>query len=437
MITTIRITSVLALLGTLSVACARCGGEDAQRTLAAGDASAAPQSRPSATTDSAPITCETSAVSDWPGWHRVAVSTAFCDCKFDIPADLTKEVGSLDWRPCADGGSECQDLRFTPRPDGVRQYFAVARVSPGKRFLHFTRTLDQAAFEDDVFDLATGKPLAGWRVDALSKCNSSVALGPNVVGLYMSLPHYQSGVVFGTPEELGRNPRFVPQPPDLEGRELRVGQFETSDTTLAFDLQPARAIARARIDSKDYRTALGSGLSWPMVAGDDVYAWSEHGTDGWSQEYLVGPNTGKAALYRGKPNTVVSGFRSDGTTMFWLELSGDANPLALQPKVEVWGAPYTNDPSVLASTAQRIAVIPGPMSPRRHTIAFDGLFAFEWGETAFVVRRSDGAIKQIAAGHGRYFWGTMLVTPTELWSMMGELPSLTGVAISRYSLGVW
>lgn len=274
------------------------------------------------------------------------------------------------------------------------------------------------------------------------------SFGPRVAGTNVALIGYESGGgawsgAHGPPAQTlaAPSPRRLALANPLPGLQY----IHASATKLSFDVQPYGWIEQWPFDSGTVvqsTNKTGASLLLDFVEGDDVYARSVYGTTGWEEEYLVKPD-GTVVLFRAKPKRQIPGMTSDGTSMLWCESYGSSTPSNQQPNVELWAAPYTNDPAILDSTAKKIATLPVGYDCGQ-TIAFQGFFAMSTipFQTAIVVRVSDGAIQQLAAGPGWGFGQLALVSATELWSTMSdESPDgslgFRGVAFARYTLAPW
>jgi hypothetical protein len=145
-------------------------------------------------------------------------------------------------------------------------------------------------------------------------------------------------------------------------RSNRVGRSHRVDSALR--IRPSRSTTRARRSFSSSRdkfslprrlrtTSTTSPLLLDMVWHDDVYATSEHGTAGWSQEYRVNAD-GSTTLFLSVSNAHAGQLRTDGTTLFWTQTYGTPNLNVAQQRVEVWSAPYSSDPAAVAANARRL-----------------------------------------------------------------------------------
>jgi hypothetical protein len=212
-------------------------------------------------------------------------------------------------------------------------------------------------------------------------------------------------------------------------------QAWSSDGTLAFDLEPAKVIAR--VDANKTTLSKGLQLTFPTVVGSDVYAVDQTGTDGWARIMRVNAD-GSQTVYRAVSNHRVATPASDGTTMYWTECYGDPNPAHnQQPNVELWSAPYTSDPSVLATTATKVANLGTNCVWDLQQLAQNGLFFAVSGSNNYVYRKSDGKVLPFSNGPNRTTWYPLFVSQTEYWSIESISFGANGVGFTRLGLDAW
>ena len=332
------------------------------------------------------------------------------------------------------------------RNDGVQSFFTYVQVSSDStgtpQMLLLGTKISDILFQLSIFDLTTKSPVAAWRKDG-SKCSLDGDLFGRQFGVYSfqdALPYL---VGYGKPADLMATLSLLPLPDDIHKGQAGIEIFHVSDTTMVFDIQAGGRVVRTALPpgSAPYVISTlppGVVLSQPFVVGNDVYAWSEYGTgDGWAQQYRIDPD-GSVLLYRGATGRHMSGFASDGTTMFWVELSGDTNAAAkTYPTVEIWSAPYTRDSSVLAKTAALLGTLPGnTLGKDGKAIARGGHYLL--GQTRNVaLARSDGMVKLVAPDNSnRIFYWTPYASDTELWVTESELVPGENSGISFERIGI-
>jgi hypothetical protein len=373
-------------------------------------------------------------ISDWPGFRRL---TEFSPCcHLDIVTDAST-LTQMTWTACDNGTSGCQQWA-APSGDWFADTLQVSRRPDGTpALLETTLNVGGTTFESPIYDLNTSATVGGWRVDTLSGCFADLnPAGPNL-GFFGCTDAYAP--CFGASGSFGSLPAAlkaltVPQP---------VGGLQTSaasSTRFAFDIQPYGWIEQWPFDSGTViqsSNTTGAALLFDFIEGDDVYARSVHGATGWSQEYRVAGD-GSVMLFRSKDNTHIESMTTDGTTLAWCEAYGASTPTNQQPTVEVWTAPYTNDPAILAATAKKLTPLPTAVWCGLG-IAFQGYYAARINatyDTVDVVRLADGATQQVAAGPGWLFGQLGLVSSTEFLSEVGLIKG-GGARFARYTLGAW
>ena len=380
-------------------------------------------------------------VSDWPGWRRLLNVKA--GCRYDAPTDVNDAGMPVSWVPCLNGAPNCLELDPSwPLPAGAAFRFGYAIVSHGgtgqPKWMIVQRTVIAAATqEDDAYDVETLQPLGAWRADTLGDCPAIVARpGVSSVSLFGRVNGCGLYGAHGAPSALMTAPGFL----SLRGGALPgITSMLASDTTVAFDMSLFGIVGRWAPGTSSYVLTAPTGtlgLYLEMVEASDVYASSEHGTTGWSQIYRVDPD-GSYHLYLSAPNAHISSPRTDGTTLFWMQIYGTTDLTAPQQRVEVWAASYSSDPAQIAANAHKVATIPETVY-LGDGVAFGGLYAAGAGPNTYVVRLADGAVVKVSAGPNRSFWGSALVTPTELWALTSQTtPRFNGVAFQRIALGAW
>jgi hypothetical protein len=289
--------------------------------------------------------------------------------------------------------------------------------------------------ENDLYDIATGKPIAAWRDGDSSTqhhCFIEPLLGQETVTVNAQFPQ-GSYVANGSPQVAMADPPLQQYSTTALGFQERLA----SDRVFAFDLEPQGIIARTDFGSGTLQQAQGTvGLLLSMVEGEDVFAISEHGDAGWGQIYTVDAN-GTLALLRSNPNAHVATPACDGSRIYWTETYGTTDVLADQTRTEFWSAPYTADAATLASTAGKIAEVPNRMLPIS-AVAFAELVAVSTRDnTVYVVRLTDGKVIQPDPGPNRYFSGLIAVTATELWTIESVNQGAPNSSLARIGLGSW
>ncbi len=333
-----------------------------------------------------------------------------------------------------------------PHAPTVGTFAKASRDNNGNpRWLMFTLTVDAAPYshgatvDQNLYDMDSGTPLGAWRGDNTAAnygCFTTALLGQSTVTIDGEPP---SGlfVANGDPHKMITAPQFQRYSPRLSG----LQEEYASDFVFAFDVEAAGFVARTHFGSG--KLSLSPPRNVPplllaMVEGQDVFAYSEVGTAGWGQLYVLRAD-GTLALLRSNPNAHVATPASDGTRLYWTETYGSMDDTAQQTRTELWSAPYTADPVQLAATARKFAVIPNAPMPLS-AVAFGGLVALATRDGIsgiFVARLSDGTVISVDPGPGRYFSTLIAVTASELWSIESDVTDVYMGSLTRISLGIW
>jgi hypothetical protein len=346
------------------------------------------------------------------------------------------------WVPCTNGASNCQEFAtgWAPAPAAFFGRATASRDAVGNpRWLMLARDVgayESAPVEYDLYDTSSGTPLGAWRNNddpQHEHCFVEPLLGQTTVTINALLFSQGFYVANGDPPSMMEDPLLHPYSSPLTGFQDRLA----SDRVFAFDLEPQGIIARTDFGSGTLQQAKGNvGLLLSMVEGDDVFAYSEEGSAGWGQLYVVDA-TGTLTLLRSNPSAHVATPASDGTRIYWTETYGSSDVTQPQTSTEFWSAPYTADPVALAATASKFATIQNPQLPIT-SIAFGGLMAMSnRNNTVFIARVGDGKVIQPSPGPSRYFSGLVAVTPSELWAIESIPQGSPNSSLSRIGLGTW
>ncbi len=384
------------------------------------------------------------AISDWPGWRRLQEVDP--NCFLDVPIDVKAQMPTLQWVPCATGQKGCQQID-TSSWNAPTSIFANGRISRDGQYLFFIREFDAqgADFAKYIYHLPDLQPLAAWRakISSLDYCDARPTFTEDQTAVLYRFPVRSTKPAFHK-VQLGQSAALVESPnptlllPSFPGTEM-YESFEASDTAFAFSLT-SYSVVRGTWGSSNYvRTSWPQRLASVIVAGNDVFAWNERGSgDGWHREARV-DSDGSVSVFRGVASHHMLGFASDGVRWFWTEAYGGGGPTVPQPSVDIYSAPFTNDPSILDATKKKLLTFP-PGSPFYYdTLAFNGLYIFQPNPSETdIVRASDGARKIVTQG-GNHWCGTPLyATTSELWCIENVSPQgPDGVALTRLALDPW
>lgn len=445
------ISTRLTLCGLAAVclgACASCSTQAATASDAGVDVAVDSKK------DGAAAACfwDGSVISDWPGFRRLTELSPCCTA--DVALDAAA-LPVLNWIPCENGAPNCREVQRTWSVTDPGSFFGLGPVShdvngvPALLPLGFP--LSGTSGMTGFYSLPSLQLVAGFRADngntsgtPAAQCPFNELAAGNNIALLVRAGSSGAMVAGLMPDTFGSaaGASTLAPPGAIPGFQTAAA----SPTRLAFDVQPYGWIWQWAFDAGaavQSNNTTGAALLFDFIEGDDVFAMSVYGTAGWQQEYRVSRD-GSVMLFRGKDSTAVGPMVTDGTTLVWCEAYGASTSSQQQPTVEVWSAPYTNDPVALGITAKKLVTLPGAVWCGQ-AVAFQGYFATQIASTydkAIIVRLSDGATQQLSAGTGWTFDTFALVSATELWSVTDRLlndagASWSGYEFARYTLGAW
>jgi hypothetical protein len=394
-------------------------------------------------------------VHDWPGFRRMSEIDPCCP--FDVAQDLSV-AAPYKWIPCGDaGGCQQLDIPFVANGEAPVLFASVTRSVSGLSKLYLRREyLPGPSSETTVYDLASGSVDGLWRysdapdnsrciVELVGSVNDEAVLLANLWPTPIE-PTTLNVVARGTAKSLASS--SVAAHPLLNSGVYLTNLGYSSTQRLALDYQSPgyqmltcdlSADAATPCVAANLLSVMPAKLLFEFIEGDTIFAKSNSGTTGWGQEYVIDA-MGKVALFRSRPNAHVFGTCSDGKSLAWTETYGSVNPLDPQTLTEVWSAPFTSDPAVLANTAKKIAVLPNA-SMSDDVKCFNGYYAWARNDL-YVVRLSDGALVTATSSWPPKFrdHGLLYVTSTEVWDEaegpMGDAGAI-GNAIMRFKLPAW
>ena len=397
-------------------------------------------------------------VHDWPGFRRLSEIDPCCP--FDVAQDLSLAV-PYKWVACADtdgGGCQQLDIPFGPNGETPDLRTSMTRSTGGGGRLYLLRLSvpPDGADETIVYDIATGAVEGVWRLSngpTNGRCNEAIIGSVDnkalmMVTLYPTALEHDAlnRVAVGTIKSLSASPIAVHDLPNTgvdwgnmlpysSTERLGLEYLNNNYKMLTCDLSGDAANPCVKVNL----ASVSALLLFDFIEGDTIFATSNYGTTGWEQEYVVDPK-GTVSLFRSNPKAHIDGTCSDENTIVWTETYGSVNSSDPQALTEVWSAPFTSDPSTLASTAKKIAVLPKPSISNR-VKCFNGYYAWARNDL-YVVRLSDGAI---VTGPNWFLKpkGDQLplyVTSTEVWeNVRGPVDDAGtfGYRLMRFTLPVW
>lgn len=168
-----------------------------------------------------------------------------------------------------------------------------------------------------------------------------------------------------------------------------------------------------------------------MVGGDvssEVSSNHYCGVVSWNLEH------GSRMLLRWASDTTkgAGNFDTDGTDMVWTYSDGPTGCGVDASNPEVWTAPYTTDPGVLANTAKRLRKDVFGMSPFPYAVGFGYAMRATGSSDLFVVRLSDGAASRFTHIVSVLSWIDVLgITEEEIFVVAHMKDELAGYTIAR------
>lgn len=376
-----------------------------------------------------------------PGWR--VVPTEGPGCTVLAPDDVHARVTNPMWIACTNGRAGCQELErmgpAIPRPNPLRASFLGRALDKKQLVLEWERAVSSKygpCLRSVVIDLANVEApevLAAW--DGTSVASDGLCLGQLVPSTG------QTGLIFSR-----NTTTSIAMGADLSMQKISAkSHIEDGNHGRA---TPSLLATRNAGVGKVFRMPFGSNqaitvptpagvsaLVLDMVEGNDAFAMSEYGTANWMQWYRADAD-GQARLVLARPTAHVFHLRSDGTSLFWLEGSGNPGNFWPQPKVEVWTGTYSPDLDAIRNSAHLVKDVSGTQTRVVEAIAFGGFYAFA-GVVEFVevVRGSDGATQTINIGPNRRMVAPLYVSSTEVWVHYFVDANTTG--IERIRLAAW
>ncbi len=381
------------------------------------------------TGDACPPPLDAGIISDYPGFRRLTELDPCCAS--DVAIDPAQAEPPIAWVPCVNGAAGCTEM---PGGDSVdlAQVSVAPDGTPGYLLLYRRLSANGLENEADIYAFSTLTPQAatwfsGGSTTSMLPCETLTAVGETsatVLGFdYIGAP-VGSYLMNGPPSSFSAVPPFV----QVASTDLTLDGLQgwgSSDTTIGFDLSFGGALGRVSMDGGGFASgAVPGGVGFTFASRADVFGVSSLGTAGWGQIYVLQPD-GTLTLFRSNPNAHVTGIATDGPNLYWAETYGSTNNNALQTDSQIWTAPYTDDPTVLAATARQVADIPNTYVPYQ-AVAFGGLYA----TIAYAVRSSDGAFVPVPTAGNYQIRQVVYVTESDVWAIMYG-------AFARVQIGQW
>lgn len=369
----------------------------------------------------------------------------------EVAVDPAAAASKVRWVSCPGNNSRCTQLDTNgwaqdTTADSV-PYITFARGSPRHDYFLLVHKIPEG-FELTTYSTAQFAPAQASRfLEREPFCVVTPVMGPTRGALIQTGP-IVGAIAMDRLPAVFLSPQFAPLSPPVPAGQVPA-YLVMSDTTFAFDIQPLHQVARLPVGNATYVYTKGIRLADPTVVGDDVYAYNEYGTDGWNRIVRVNAD-GSTIPYRAVPMRHIQGFRADSSWAVWLETYGDPNFKNFQqPNAELWAAPYTSDPTVLAATAKKIATLPG--AAVHDPVYSDGYYAITSSKsepdlpTLYVVRVSDGTVQTLnvdalvgpGAQHAYYLSSLASVSQAEVIGILSFVAWSPVFGVARLRLDPW
>lgn len=416
--------------GALLFACVRCATSDPVAAAADAASDDAAEFMDSGKRDATPEIDAAFVVPDaGPGWKWFAAFGPSCT-KYSVPIDPKKELPAITWNACAtatpfsSGTTGCVewDWASMTMPNTVDK--GGASVSGDGKYLKITRLRESSAsmydVEEDLYRVESLQPLAAWRfrnpngpeADQYDPCLVTVVTaGRGGPFLHASDPAFAASVS-GTLDELMNATSYDRLIPELLPYPNVANSVSASDTVEAFLPFYGEHVIRVKRSDMSWVRANVGELTRPLVVKDDVFARDRNTP--WYRLARVEVN-GDVTIVRDVAAHHVFGLADDGTSLYWIELSGNADSTQAQPHLELWRSTYTRDITAFNANAEKIVALDGSFAfGQLASLIYNGVFINNTGKEVLLVRLSDRKTKILAAT------ATITVIPfytdgSELW----------------------
>jgi hypothetical protein len=331
-----------------------------------------------------------------PGWIQGHPFRNACTIQI-APPSMWPEI-AYPLVPCPNGQPKCVQMVIPRNPNTPPGAFVLPIESEAEGF-HFQLDADP--------EFTICRRIA-YIVPTATSYQVRGAIEINLRGGCDAVPHAGNGEYILTGLKVSKDPLrpklFVSRWEDYAPRggvELSddfAQAWRTGDTVYAHEPNYGKIDVISLAQGKLLRTVRppNNVRQWfPRFARDgDFWGVANYGQLGkgelWRTDALGNSNVilQKAGVHVFAPNT-------DGTTMFWIEASGNELDLLDQPKVEVWAGPYSKDGAVTRAGARRLLDVSGVRNAQ-HSTARRDFFAVNLGGTEFlVIRGRDGAHQRV------------------------------------------
>jgi hypothetical protein len=286
------------------------------------------------------------------GWKPVAWDTP---CPVEVAEHPEAAVAPLVWETCADAGPGCEQANLDWDHLYARPWGAPSVVSWGAGYrvgelLFFADKETRAAVYDEA-----GKPLVAWRADA---CALIVpALTPNRVWMG-ALSETQTRWIVEPYDKLATTSVTANVKVDYQGyaaNDSVLGLWGPSGTT-------ATIFDRLSDTVKTFGPPPGIAFYQPYPVNDSALMrqYPEFGrAEGWIWNHST--NTTIPLVQPGNAISVAD-FKSDGTTLIWVEGTLPIDMMGHYPSADLWTSPFATEKSGIVAKKRRALPVLGQVS---------------------------------------------------------------------------
>jgi hypothetical protein len=371
------------------------------------------------------------------GWTAVQPFTRTCKIAVAEPSlwpSLRPTVA-----PCNNGQAKCTELVLERMSDGrpaqFRSYpmeseasgfvldIADSRVETCRRSLYLQPEGDQLAVHGGVAVDRTEEcfaiPVEGNGRNAVTLTQTAgAARGPEVAVRNWDSPSFDlsMAVTPGFPRAFRSGSTLFP--------------YESSPASYDVVDEPTKRLVKSTAPP----VVINQFLPDLSVAGE-LWGTAGYGQFGRSETWRLDGTGAWSALIQRKGAHIFAP-RTDGTTIFWVEGSGNDADFYPQPKLEVWTAPFTTSQATLDATKRKLLDVSG-YGYANSAAAHAGYYTVNLGTYDLLVIRADGASQKVHLDGGWAVYLPAYVDATQVWFTHGSEPTASGTSFARIALDLW
>ena len=387
--------------------------------------------REAASDAGAPGTC-----SQRSGWLPISGFEARCPVSV-APSELLAEIAP-SMRPCNNGQAKCTELAIEKLPgDGYPTLFAFP-VAPAEDAFSLMYFPDSSARECMRTIVIKPAPDGGFSVGGAVERQRAFCADINAG---------TSRLVLSKNKLTG-----VPGDPLIGVASWSDGHFDSVPVTSQFPSVLASGAnafayesAYGTYDIVDLGTkrlvkttapplVINQFLPDLSVAGE-LWGTAGYGQYGKAETWRLDATGAWSALIQRKGAHIFAP-RTDGTTIFWVEGSGNDADFYPQPKLEVWAAPFTTSQATLDATKRKLLDVSG-YGYANAAAAHAGYYTVNIGTYDLLVIRADGASQKVHLDGGWAVYLPAYVDATQVWFTHGSEPTASGTSFARIALDPW